>query len=61
MKLGLFGVNVGLPAVVPRVRRLVNNRRLHGEIADGPLYTTPAAAEAAHYAQTASTETASTQ
>jgi putative transposase len=29
-----------------------NNRRLHGEITDGPGYTTPAAYEAAYYRQT---------
>jgi putative transposase len=29
-----------------------NNRRLHGEITDGPGYTTPAAFEAAYYRQT---------
>ena len=28
-----------------------NNRRLHGQITDGPGYTTPAAFEAAHYSQ----------
>lgn len=28
-----------------------NNKRLHGNISDGPGYTTPAAAEAAYYRQ----------
>jgi putative transposase len=38
-----------------------NNRRLHGEITDGPGYTTPAAFEAAHYRQTNLTAEAGTQ
>jgi putative transposase len=38
-----------------------NNRRLHGEITDGPAYTTPAAFEAAHYRQTNLTAEAGTQ
>jgi putative transposase len=38
-----------------------NNRRLHGEITDGPGYTTPAAFEAAHYRQTTPTTQAGTQ
>jgi putative transposase len=38
-----------------------NNRRLHGEITDGPGFTTPAAFEAAHYPQTAPTAEAGTQ
>lgn len=29
-----------------------NNRRLHGQITDGPGYTTPAAFETAYYRQT---------
>ena len=35
-----------------------NNRRLHGEIAPGPGFTTPAAFEADHYRQTISAEQA---
>ena len=38
-----------------------NNRRLHGEITDGPGYTTPAACEAAYYRQTTPTTQAGTQ
>jgi putative transposase len=38
-----------------------NNRRLHGEITDGPGYTTPAAFEAAYYRQTTPTAEAGTQ
>jgi putative transposase len=38
-----------------------NNRRLHGQITDGPSYTTPAAFEAAHYRQTNLTAEAGTQ
>jgi putative transposase len=38
-----------------------NNRRLHGQITDGPSYTTPAAFEAAHYRQTNPTAEAGTQ
>jgi putative transposase len=37
-----------------------NHRRLHGEIADGPGYTTPAAFEAAHYRQNTPVATAAT-
>ena len=38
-----------------------NHRRLHGEITEGPGYTTPAAFEAAHYRQTTPTAEAGTQ
>jgi len=38
-----------------------NNRRLHGEITDGPGYTTPAAFEADHYRQTTPAAEAGTQ
>jgi putative transposase len=38
-----------------------NNRRLHGEITDGPGYTTPAAYEAAYYRQTTPATEAGTQ
>ena len=38
-----------------------NNRRLHGEITDGPGYTTPVAFEANHYRQTTPAAEAGTQ
>jgi putative transposase len=38
-----------------------NNRRLHGEITDGPGYTTPVAFEADHYRQTTPATEAGTQ
>jgi putative transposase len=38
-----------------------NQRRLHGEITDGPGYTTPAAFEAAYYRQITPTPQAGTQ
>lgn len=38
-----------------------NNRRLHGEITDGPGYTTPATCEAAYYRQTTPAAEAGTQ
>jgi len=38
-----------------------NNRRLHGEITDGPGYTSPAAFEADHYRQTTPAAEAGTQ
>ncbi len=38
-----------------------NQRRLHGEITDGPRYTTPAAFEAAYYRQTTPTAEPGTQ
>lgn len=38
-----------------------NHRRLHGEITDGPGYTTPAAFEADHYRQTIPADQAGTQ
>ena len=38
-----------------------NHRRRHGEITDGPSYTTPAAHEAAYYAQQLSGHQAETQ
>jgi putative transposase len=38
-----------------------NHRRLHGEITDGPGYTTPAAFEADHYRQHVTAHTAATQ
>lgn len=41
--------------------RLVNNRRLHGEITDRPGYTTTAAFEAAYYRQTTPATEAGTQ
>lgn len=37
-----------------------NHRRLHGEITDGPGYTTPAAFEAAHHCQAVATTEAAT-
>jgi transposase InsO family protein len=38
-----------------------NNRRLHGQISDGPGYTTPATIEAAYYRQTTPAAEAGTQ
>jgi putative transposase len=38
-----------------------NNRRLHGQITEGPSYTTPAAFEADHYRQTTPTTKTGTQ
>ena len=38
-----------------------NQRRLHGEITNGPGYTTPAAVEADHYRQAVAASEAATQ
>ena len=38
-----------------------NHRRLHGEILDGPGFTTPAACEAEHYRQAVTAHDAVTQ